>query len=77
MALPSHRSKAHVLGVRIAPGAADGSWGVGGPAHHSPVRCPRCDGERVLLAAAPGQQPGVVRICLDCAALWEGRTDDD
>ncbi len=41
------------------------------------MRCPMCDGERVLLAAVPGEQPGALRVCLDCAALWDRPAEED
>lgn len=72
MVAGTRSSKAHVLGVRIVHRA------LSEPRRTIPlVRCPRCDGERVLLAAAPGQQPGAMRVCLECAALWEGPEDED
>ncbi|WP_267899794.1 hypothetical protein [Amnibacterium setariae] len=36
------------------------------------MSCPACGGERIALAAVPGERPRVLRVCLDCAALWQG-----
>ena len=54
------------------PESRGSARGVGPVAHDRPMTCPSCGSERIALAAVPGEQPGAVRVCLDCAALWEG-----
>jgi hypothetical protein len=49
---------------------------VGPVAQHRPMSCPSCGGERIALAAVPGERPGALRVCLDCAALWQGSASD-
>jgi transcription elongation factor Elf1 len=41
------------------------------------MACPVCGGERIVRAAVPGEQPGALLVCLQCAALWEGTADED